>query len=81
MSLNSNHVYLLKTESECYLWCGKSSTGDEREMAKGLSLTLVKEFSVLFEGLYLIYNIKHKCFMYREFDGLIKVLFKISYFF
>lgn len=49
-SLNSNHVYLLKTESECYLWCGKSSTGDEREMAKSLSMTLVKEFSVLFEG-------------------------------
>uniref|UniRef100_A0A4W3HHM1 Advillin-like n=1 Tax=Callorhinchus milii TaxID=7868 RepID=A0A4W3HHM1_CALMI len=33
-SLNSNDVFLLKTESSCYLWCGKGSSGDEREMAK-----------------------------------------------
>ncbi|XP_005986223.1 advillin isoform X1 [Latimeria chalumnae] len=33
-SLNSNDVFLLKRETRCYLWCGKGSSGDEREVAK-----------------------------------------------
>nr|XP_056712959.1 villin-like protein [Euleptes europaea] len=33
-SLNSNDVFLLKTNQVCYLWCGKGCSGDEREMAK-----------------------------------------------
>ncbi|KAG8443520.1 hypothetical protein GDO86_012065 [Hymenochirus boettgeri] len=33
-SLNSNDVFVLKTEYMCYLWCGKGCSGDEREMAK-----------------------------------------------
>ncbi|XP_028660036.1 villin-1 [Erpetoichthys calabaricus] len=33
-SLNSNDVFLLKTDNICYLWCGKGCSGDEREMAK-----------------------------------------------
>ncbi|KAM4699877.1 advillin isoform 1-T2 [Discoglossus pictus] len=36
-SLNSNDVFLLKTQSEHYLWYGKGSSGDEREMAKQLA--------------------------------------------
>ncbi|XP_041036231.1 advillin [Carcharodon carcharias] len=36
-SFNSNDVFLLKTETNCYLWCGKGSSGDERAMAKELS--------------------------------------------
>lgn len=36
-SLNSNDVFLLKSQSEIYLWCGKGSSGDEREMAKEVS--------------------------------------------
>uniref|UniRef100_A0A6Q2YTC6 HP domain-containing protein n=1 Tax=Esox lucius TaxID=8010 RepID=A0A6Q2YTC6_ESOLU len=33
-SLNSNDVFLLKSQSTIYLWCGKGSSGDERAMAK-----------------------------------------------
>ncbi|MEE6471775.1 hypothetical protein FKM82_009370 [Ascaphus truei] len=39
-SLNSNDVFLLKTQSEHYLWYGKGSSGDEREMAKQLAAIL-----------------------------------------
>ncbi|OCT92895.1 advillin-like [Xenopus laevis] len=39
-SLNSNDVFLLKTQSESYLWYGKGSSGDEREMAKQLAAML-----------------------------------------
>uniref|UniRef100_A0A8C6X8P9 Advillin n=1 Tax=Naja naja TaxID=35670 RepID=A0A8C6X8P9_NAJNA len=36
-SLNSNDVFLLKTQGDHYLWYGKGSSGDEREMAKELA--------------------------------------------
>uniref|UniRef100_UPI00398E4FC2 advillin n=1 Tax=Pristiophorus japonicus TaxID=55135 RepID=UPI00398E4FC2 len=36
-SLNSNDVFLLKIDTNCYLWCGKGSSGDERAMAKELA--------------------------------------------
>ncbi|XP_020729160.1 advillin isoform X3 [Odocoileus virginianus] len=36
-SLNSNDVFLLRTQAEHYLWCGKGSSGDERAMAKELA--------------------------------------------
>ncbi|XP_026570500.1 advillin [Pseudonaja textilis] len=36
-SLNSNDVFLLKTQGHHYLWYGKGSSGDEREMAKELA--------------------------------------------
>ncbi|XP_070814876.1 advillin [Chaetodon trifascialis] len=36
-SLNSNDVFLLKSQSGVYLWCGKGSSGDERAMAKEVS--------------------------------------------
>uniref|UniRef100_A0A8C5LU75 Advillin n=1 Tax=Leptobrachium leishanense TaxID=445787 RepID=A0A8C5LU75_9ANUR len=39
-SLNSNDVFLLKTQSEHFLWYGKGSSGDEREMAKQLAAVL-----------------------------------------
>ncbi|KAF2351874.1 Gelsolin-like domain [Trinorchestia longiramus] len=32
--LNSNDCFLVVTPEHSYLWCGKGSTGDEREMAK-----------------------------------------------
>ncbi|XP_036025635.1 advillin [Onychomys torridus] len=35
-SLNSNDVFLLRTQTEHYLWYGKGSSGDERAMAKDL---------------------------------------------
>ncbi|KAM5180596.1 advillin [Mantella aurantiaca] len=39
-SLNSNDVFLLKTQTDHYLWYGKGSSGDEREMAKQLASIL-----------------------------------------
>ncbi|KAK9529182.1 hypothetical protein VZT92_013295 [Zoarces viviparus] len=36
-SLNSNDVFLLKSQSGIHLWCGKGSSGDERAMAKEVS--------------------------------------------
>ncbi|XP_038552284.1 advillin [Micropterus salmoides] len=36
-SLNSNDVFLLKSQTGIYLWCGKGSSGDERAMAKDIS--------------------------------------------
>ncbi|XP_056128909.1 advillin [Lampris incognitus] len=36
-SLNSNDVFLLKSQSAMYVWCGKGSSGDERAMAKEIS--------------------------------------------
>ncbi|XP_053200330.1 gelsolin-like isoform X2 [Panonychus citri] len=33
-SLNSNDVFILFTSSTIYIWAGKGSTGDEREMAR-----------------------------------------------
>ncbi|XP_077153912.1 advillin isoform X2 [Ranitomeya variabilis] len=40
-SLNSNDVFLLKTQADYFLWYGKGSSGDEREMAKQLAVILV----------------------------------------
>ncbi|KAG8585521.1 hypothetical protein GDO81_005059 [Engystomops pustulosus] len=39
-SLNSNDVFLLKAQTEYFLWYGKGSSGDEREMAKQLAAIL-----------------------------------------
>ncbi|KAM9814016.1 advillin [Neosynchiropus ocellatus] len=36
-SLNSNDVFMLKSQSGLHLWCGKGSSGDERAMAKEIS--------------------------------------------
>ncbi|XP_072238486.1 advillin isoform X2 [Leuresthes tenuis] len=40
-SLNSNDVFLLKSQSGIYLWCGKGSSGDERAMAKEVSSVII----------------------------------------
>uniref|UniRef100_A0A8C8SIQ7 Advillin n=1 Tax=Pelusios castaneus TaxID=367368 RepID=A0A8C8SIQ7_9SAUR len=39
-SLNSNDVFLLRTQTEHYLWYGKGSSGDEREMAKQMAVSI-----------------------------------------
>uniref|UniRef100_A0A8D1MY21 Villin-1 n=1 Tax=Sus scrofa TaxID=9823 RepID=A0A8D1MY21_PIG len=50
-SLNSNDVFVLKTQSCCYLWCGKGCSGDEREMAKMVADTISRtEKQVVVEG-------------------------------
>lgn len=35
--LNSNDCFIVATPQLTYIWCGKGSTGDEREMAKSLA--------------------------------------------
>ncbi|KAI1888925.1 hypothetical protein AGOR_G00173780 [Albula goreensis] len=42
-SLNTNDVFLLKTDRVCYLWYGKGCSGDEREMAKYVADLLSKQ--------------------------------------
>ncbi|XP_060925962.1 advillin isoform X2 [Limanda limanda] len=39
-SLNSNDVFLLKSQSGMFLWCGKGSSGDERAMAKEVNTVI-----------------------------------------
>ncbi|XP_053323586.1 villin-like protein [Spea bombifrons] len=43
VSLNSNDVFVLKTDAVCYLWCGKGCSGDEREMAKTVANIISKQ--------------------------------------
>ncbi|XP_043939326.1 advillin-like isoform X2 [Protopterus annectens] len=50
-SLNSNDVFVLKTEQVCYLWCGKGCSGDEREMAKTVAGIISKrDKTTILEG-------------------------------
>ncbi|XP_069771040.1 advillin [Narcine bancroftii] len=50
-SLNSNDIFVLKTEQTTYLWCGKGCSGDEREMAKSVANNLSKrEKQTVMEG-------------------------------
>lgn len=51
-TLNSNDVFLLKSESAVFLWYGKGSNGDERAMAKEVSAFLGKGLSaeIMAEG-------------------------------
>ncbi|XP_043931169.1 villin-1 [Protopterus annectens] len=50
-SLNSNDVFVLKTENSCFLWYGKGCSGDEREMAKIVADIISKrEKQVVAEG-------------------------------
>uniref|UniRef100_A0A8C0IQ61 Villin-1 n=1 Tax=Chelonoidis abingdonii TaxID=106734 RepID=A0A8C0IQ61_CHEAB len=50
-SLNSNDVFVLKTQACCYLWYGKGCSGDEREMAKTVADLITKtEKLVIAEG-------------------------------
>ncbi|KAK7915491.1 hypothetical protein WMY93_011252 [Mugilogobius chulae] len=39
-SLNSGDVFLLKSQSALYLWCGKGSVGDERQMAREVAAVI-----------------------------------------
>lgn len=50
-SLNSNDVFIACSNREnFYVWCGKGSTGDEREAAKSLVLDLKQEPQVVIES-------------------------------
>uniref|UniRef100_W8C0S3 Villin-like protein quail n=1 Tax=Ceratitis capitata TaxID=7213 RepID=W8C0S3_CERCA len=47
-TMNSKECYVVKT-SHVWVWCGQSSTGDAREMAKNIG-TLLGECSLVVEG-------------------------------
>uniref|UniRef100_A0A673CEP1 Villin-like n=1 Tax=Sphaeramia orbicularis TaxID=375764 RepID=A0A673CEP1_9TELE len=50
-SLNTNDVFLLKTNQICYLWYGKGCSGDERVMGRAMSDVLSKQDKqVVMEG-------------------------------
>uniref|UniRef100_A0A3Q0SYB1 Villin like n=1 Tax=Amphilophus citrinellus TaxID=61819 RepID=A0A3Q0SYB1_AMPCI len=50
-SLNTNDVFLLKTDHICYLWYGKGCNGDERMMGRAISDVLSRnEKQVVMEG-------------------------------
>nr|XP_046218688.1 villin-1-like [Oncorhynchus gorbuscha]XP_046218689.1 villin-1-like [Oncorhynchus gorbuscha]XP_046218690.1 villin-1-like [Oncorhynchus gorbuscha]XP_046218691.1 villin-1-like [Oncorhynchus gorbuscha] len=50
-SLNSNDVFVLSTDTCCYLWYGKGCCGDEREMGKSLAdIISRREKHVIAEG-------------------------------
>ncbi|CAF1325577.1 unnamed protein product [Rotaria sordida] len=49
-SLNSNDCFVLFTSQYVYIWCGKGSTGDEREMSKVVASSKSKEPIMVFEG-------------------------------
>ncbi|XP_029566748.1 villin-1-like isoform X1 [Salmo trutta] len=50
-SLNSNDVFVLSTDTFCYLWYGKGCSGDEREMGKSLAdIISRREKHVIAEG-------------------------------
>ncbi|KAG2468053.1 advillin [Polypterus senegalus] len=50
-SLNSNDVFLLKHQAGCFIWCGKGSSGDERQMAKQLASVLSRDSEIIAEGM------------------------------
>ncbi|KAF7653796.1 hypothetical protein LDENG_00078530 [Lucifuga dentata] len=50
-SLNSNDVFLLKSQSGIHLWCGKGSSGDERAMAKEISYVIGQNSQIRSEEL------------------------------
>ncbi|XP_062235290.1 villin-1 isoform X2 [Platichthys flesus] len=50
-SLNTNDVFLLRTDQMCYLWYGKGCSGDERVMARAMADVLSKQDKqVVMEG-------------------------------
>ncbi|XP_045178411.2 villin-1-like isoform X2 [Mercenaria mercenaria] len=50
-SLNSNDVFVVFTaKGATYIWCGKGSTGDEREAAKNVAGKRKREIIIVIEG-------------------------------
>ena len=51
-SLNSHDCFVLATLKETFVWLGKSSTGDEREIAKTVAEVVADgmEITTIFEG-------------------------------
>lgn len=49
-SLNSNDVFILASDMTTFLWCGKGSTGDERETAKKIVSRDRVDCTTVYEG-------------------------------
>nr|CAB3267612.1 villin-1 [Phallusia mammillata] len=50
-SLNSNDVFLFKTPNAMWMWCGRGSSGDEREMGKLVAPVISKrDLETISEG-------------------------------
>lgn len=49
-SLNSNDCFVLRHVGEVLVWCGKGSTGDEREMAKVIAAEMHNDPQIVYEG-------------------------------
>ncbi|CAF0804352.1 unnamed protein product [Adineta ricciae] len=49
-ALNSNDCFVLFSPQSVYIWCGKGSTGDEREMSKIVATSKSKDPIMVFEG-------------------------------
>ncbi|CAL8087238.1 unnamed protein product [Orchesella dallaii] len=49
-SLNSNDVFILVLDTTAYLWCGKGSTGDEREIGKKILARDRVDCNTVYEG-------------------------------
>ena len=49
-SLNSNDVFVLIGKDANYLWCGKGSTGDEREIARQIATKEKSDSNTIYEG-------------------------------
>ena len=50
-SLNSNDVFIIVTPNGVHMWCGKGSTGDEREIARAIASEESKcDFYIVSEG-------------------------------
>ncbi len=50
-SLNTNDCFVLVSPQETYVWLGKGSTGDEREMAKILAKKTDRDPVIVYEGI------------------------------
>ena len=50
-SLNTNDCFILISKTQgAWVWMGKGSTGDEREMAKNISLLSDNDPTITYEG-------------------------------
>ena len=53
-SLNTNDCFVFVSKDGNWIWLGKGSTGDEREMAKGIVSLTDSDPSVAYEGKYVL---------------------------
>jgi len=49
-SLNTNDCFVLVSPKETYVWLGKGSTGDEKEMAKNVARKTDRDPEIVYEG-------------------------------